>query len=91
MPQIFIEYKPLVGEDAFIKHWHHCRASHMKDGLMLNSELYKIREGMFLGMIDFNPNHREEILTLYTDHRKDQSGMQTICKSIPFNYAALRK
>jgi hypothetical protein len=63
----------------------------MKDGLVLNSELYKIREGMFLGMIDFNPDHREQILTLYTDHHKVQSGMQTICKSIHFKYAALRK
>ena len=54
MPQIFIEYKPLVGEDPFIKHWQKCRALHMKVGLVLNSELYKIREGLFLGMIDFN-------------------------------------
>ena len=63
----------------------------MKDALVLNTELYKIREGMFLGMIDFNPYLREEVLTLYTDHHKVQSGMQTICKSIHFKYAALRK
>ena len=67
MPQIFIEYKPLVGEDAFIKHWQQCRALHMKDGLVLNSELYKIREGMFLGMIDFNPDHREKLFSLDTE------------------------
>ncbi|MEY2963911.1 MAG: hypothetical protein RL754_1172 [Bacteroidota bacterium] len=88
MPQIFLEYKPLSEEDEFIGFWNAFRQENIKESYITDAELFKIREGLFLGSIAYSSEHHKMVHLLYGDTNKDEGNMQSVCKNIHLKYTA---
>lgn len=88
MPLIFLEYKPLCSEREFSNFWQFVSAGQMNDGLVNEARLFKIREGLFIGMISFEPENRAEVMQIYGDSNTEGSNLNSICKTIRLKHTA---
>jgi len=86
MPLIFLEYKPLCSEREFTRFWEFISEGQKNDGSIEESRLFKIREGLFLGMINFKPKYRDEIMSIYGDTGEEGTNLKSLCKSIRLKY-----
>jgi len=86
MPLIFLEYKPLCSEREFTRFWEFISEGQKNDGTIHESRLFKIREGLFLGMIHFDPKNREDIMAIYGDTGQEGTNLKSLCKSIRMKY-----
>jgi len=58
MSLIFLEYKPLCSEREFSNFWQFVSKDRLNDGMVNEARLFKIREGLFIGMVGFEPENR---------------------------------
>ncbi|MGB1152269.1 MAG: hypothetical protein ACPG9B_05870, partial [Schleiferiaceae bacterium] len=65
MSLIFLEFRPLCSEKEFSRYWRGLRSRHQKEGLILQSDLFKVREGLFLGQVEFEDTQRSNVLSYY--------------------------
>lgn len=86
MPLIFLEYKPLCSEKEFTRYWEFVSEGQRNDNAIEEARLFKIREGLFLGMVNFNPKYREDIMAVYGDSLDEGSNLKSLCKSVRLKY-----
>ena len=90
MSLIFLEFRPLCSEKEFSRHWKALRSRHQKEGLIKESDLFKVREGLFLGQIEFDDTQRSNVLSYYNSKESQSDTLQGMCKSIRMIYTATR-
>jgi hypothetical protein len=90
MSLIFLEFRPLCSEKEFSRHWKALRSRHQKEGLIKESDLFKVREGLFLGQIEFDDTQRSNVLSYYISKESQSDTLQGMCKSIRMIYTAMR-
>ncbi len=90
MSLIFLEFRPLCSEREFSRYWSSLRKRHQKEGLILQSDLFKVREGLFLGQVEFNDTQRQNVLSYYDSKDEHSDALQGMCKSIRMIYSATR-
>jgi len=90
MSLIFLEFRPLCSEKEFSRHWKALRSRHQKEGLIKESDLFKVREGLFLGQIEFDDTQRSNVLSYYNSKESQSDTLQGMCKSIRMIYTAIR-
>ena len=90
MSLIFLEFRPLCSEKEFSRYWRSLRSRHKKEGLILQSDLFKVREGLFLGQVEFEDTQRSNVLSYYDSKESQSDTLQGICKSIRMIYTAIR-
>ena len=90
MSLIFLEFRPLCSEKEFSRHWKALRSRHQKEGLIKESDLFKVREGLFLGQIEFDDTQRSNVLSYYNSKESQSDMLQGMCKSIRMIYTAMR-
>jgi hypothetical protein len=90
MSLIFLEFRPLCSEKEFSRHWKALRSRHQKEGLIKESDLFKVREGLFLGQIEFDDTQRSNVLSYYNSKESQSDTLQGMCKSIRMIYTAMR-
>lgn len=88
MPLIFLEYKPLCSEREFSNFWNFISEGQLEEGYVSESRLFKIREGLFIGMVQFDPRFRSEIMEVYGDSQVEGSNLKSLCKTIRLKYTA---
>lgn len=88
MPQIFLEYKPLCSEREFSNFWQFISEGQLNDGVVKEARLFKIREGLFIGMVGFDPAHRNEVMETYGDTNVEGSNLKSLCKTIRLKHTA---
>lgn len=90
MSLIFLEFRPLCSEKEFSRYWRSLRSRHKKEGLILQSDLFKVREGLFLGQVEFMDAQRSNVLSYYDSKESQSDTLQGMCKSIRMIYTAIR-
>ena len=90
MSLIFLEFRPLCSEKEFSRHSKALRSRHQKEGLIKESDLFKVREGLFLGQIEFDDTQRSNVLSYYNSKESQSDTLQGMCKSIRMIYTAMR-
>ena len=65
MSLIFLEFRPLCSEKEFSRYWRSLRNRHKKEGLIMQSNLFNVREGLFLGQVEFEDTQRSNVLSYY--------------------------
>jgi hypothetical protein len=90
MSLIFLEFRPLCSEKEFSRYWISLRSRHKKEGLIMQSDLFKVREGLFLGQVEFEDVHRTNVLSYYDSKESESDTLQGMCKSIRMIYTATR-
>lgn len=86
MPQIFLEYRPLASEAEFIAFFKAFSKENKEEGTITNAELFKVREGLYLASIAYEPEQHQRALLLYGDSNQDEGNMQSLCKEIRLKY-----
>lgn len=86
MPQIFLEYKPLVEEAEFLAFWSAFVKDQLREATIEEGQIYRVREGLFLGVVSFAHPNRSAVMELFGDSDEDEGNMQSICKSIRLKY-----
>ena len=90
MSLIFLEFRPLCSEKEFSRYWRILRNRHKKEGLIMQSDLFKVREGLFLGQVEFEDTQRSNVLSYYDSKESKSDTLQGMCKSIRMIYTAIR-
>lgn len=90
MSLIFLEFRPLCSEKEFSQYWRSLRNRHKKEGLIMQSDLFKVREGLFLGQVEFENTQRSNVLSYYDSKESKSDTLQGMCKSIRMIYTAIR-
>ena len=90
MSLIFLEFRPLCSEKEFSRYWRSLRNRHKKEGLIMQSDLFKVREGLFLGQVEFEDTQRSDVLSYYYSKESKSDTLQGMCKSIRMIYTARR-
>mgnify|MGYP004347238075 CR=1 FL=1 len=90
MSVIFLEFRPLCSEKEFSQYWRSLRNRHKKEGLIMQSDLFKVREGLFLGQVEFENTQRSNVLSYYDSKESKSDTLQGMCKSIRMIYTARR-
>ncbi len=90
MSVIFLEFRPLCSEKEFSQYWRSLRNRHKKEGLIMQSDLFKVREGLFLGQVEFEDTQRSDVLSYYDSKESKSDTLQGMCKSIRMIYTAIR-
>ena len=90
MSVIFLEFRPLCSEKEFSQYWRSLRNRHKKEGLIMQSNLFKVREGLFLGQVEFEDTQRSNVLSYYDSKESKSDTLQGMCKSIRMIYTAIR-
>ncbi|HAF47281.1 MAG TPA: hypothetical protein DCG83_06320 [Cryomorphaceae bacterium] len=90
MSVIFLEFRPLCSEKEFSQYWRSLRNRHKKEGLIMQSDLFKVREGLFLGQVEFENTQRSNVLSYYDSKESKSDTLQGMCKSIRMIYTAIR-
>ena len=90
MSVIFLEFRPLCSEKEFSQYWRSLRNRHKKEGLIMQSDLFKVREGLFLGQVEFEDTQRSNVLSYYDSKESKSDTLQGMCKSIRMIYTAIR-
>ena len=90
MSLIFLEFRPLCSEKEFSQYWRSLRNRHKKEGLIMQSDLFKVREGLFLGQVEFEDTQRSDVLSYYDSKESKSDTLQGMCKSIRMIYTAIR-
>lgn len=88
MPLIFLEYKPLCSEREFSNFWQFVSEGQVNDGMVNEARLFKIREGLFIGMVGFEPENRSAVMEIYGDTTTDGSNLKSLCKTIRLKHTA---
>ena len=78
MPLIFLEYKPLCSEREFSNFWQFVSEGQVNDGMVNEARLFKIREGLFIGMVGFEPENRSAVMEIYRDPNTDGSNLKSL-------------
>ena len=90
MSLIFLEFRPLCSEKEFYRYWRSLRSRHKKEGLIIQSNIFKVREGLFLGQVEFEDTQRSNVLSYYDSKESQSDTLQGMCKSIRMIYTAIR-
>lgn len=88
MPLIFLEYSPLCSEREFSNFWQFVSEGQLNDGIVNEARLFKIREGLFVGMVGFEPQNRIQVMEVYGATNEEGSNLKSLCKSIRLKHTA---
>lgn len=92
MPHLFLEYKPLIEDEReFISFWNKVKSVSLKEGITPAADLYKVREGLFLAVIEFTHESRTAIQDRFGENSAEGIDMNSACKSIRIKYIATHK